>query len=183
MTDKQSNILASGLELFATKGYHATSTNEVAKLAGVSEALIFRHFINKEGLLTAILKEGETKVEIMYRQIMIQTDPKKLIMEFIKLPFIVPESEYNFWRLLYTLKWEIKAEHTQKAKPLKAALTNAFKELGFVKPAMEADHIMFYSEGLIAAILKGEIKADNGLKNFLFDKYIIKVKPLLKIIP
>ena len=44
MTEKQSNILISGLELFAKKGYHATATSEVAKRAGVSEALIFRTF-------------------------------------------------------------------------------------------------------------------------------------------
>ena len=171
MTEKQSNILISGLELFAKKGYHATTTSEVAKRAGVSEALIFRHFTNKDGLLKAILKKGELKVEILYSKILIQTEPKKIIKGFIELPFTVPEAEYDFWRLLYTLKWEINADYAEKGNSLKAALTGAFKELGFAEPAMEAEYIMLYSEGLIAAILKGEMKANSALRNFLFEKY------------
>ena len=59
MTDKQLNILKIALQLFANEGFHATSTSRIAKEAGVSEGLIFRHFINKEGLLRAILKQGE----------------------------------------------------------------------------------------------------------------------------
>ncbi len=61
MTEKQEKILQSALELFAKEGFHATSTNKVAKHAGVSEGLIFRHFGNKEGLLQAILAEGRAR--------------------------------------------------------------------------------------------------------------------------
>ena len=44
MTEKQENILKAALQLFAKEGFYATSTSKVAKLAGVSEGLIFRHF-------------------------------------------------------------------------------------------------------------------------------------------
>ena len=49
MTEKQEKIVQSALQLFAQEGYHATSTSKVAKHAGVSEGLIFRHFRNKDG--------------------------------------------------------------------------------------------------------------------------------------
>ncbi|MEJ6750428.1 MAG: helix-turn-helix domain-containing protein, partial [Bacteroidia bacterium] len=44
MTDKQVAILQTALELFSNKGFYAVSTNLIAKEAGVSEGLIFRHF-------------------------------------------------------------------------------------------------------------------------------------------
>jgi AcrR family transcriptional regulator len=40
--------------VFAEKGFHGTTTRELAKAAGVSEALLFRHFPNKEALFSAI---------------------------------------------------------------------------------------------------------------------------------
>ena len=51
MTEKQENILNTALELFAKDGYDATSTSKIAKCAGVSEGLIFRHYGSKDGLL------------------------------------------------------------------------------------------------------------------------------------
>ena len=44
---KKEQILNAALELFANDGFTATSTSKVAKRAGVSEGLIFRHFGNK----------------------------------------------------------------------------------------------------------------------------------------
>jgi AcrR family transcriptional regulator len=51
MTEKKELILQTALRLFSEQGYEATPTNRIAKEAGVSEGLIFRHFENKEGLL------------------------------------------------------------------------------------------------------------------------------------
>ncbi len=59
MTDKKEKILQAALELFAEEGFKPTSTSKIAKKAGVSEGLIFSHFCNKDGLLQAIIKEGE----------------------------------------------------------------------------------------------------------------------------
>jgi AcrR family transcriptional regulator len=42
--------------VFAQKGFHATKTRELAKAAGVSEALIYKHFPSKESLYAAMLE-------------------------------------------------------------------------------------------------------------------------------
>jgi len=47
MTEKQERILETALSLFAKDGFSATSTSKVARDAGVSEGLMFRHFENK----------------------------------------------------------------------------------------------------------------------------------------
>ena len=48
-------ILRTAVELFSQRGFKGTTTKEIAKAAGVSEALVFRHFDNKDALYQAIL--------------------------------------------------------------------------------------------------------------------------------
>jgi len=54
--DRRSQILAAALEVFSERGFHGARTRELAERAGVSEALIFRHFPTKEDLIRAILE-------------------------------------------------------------------------------------------------------------------------------
>jgi AcrR family transcriptional regulator len=53
--DSRDEILKAATDLFATRGFHETSMAEVARVAGVSKALIFWHFKSKEELLVAVL--------------------------------------------------------------------------------------------------------------------------------
>jgi AcrR family transcriptional regulator len=55
MTEKQRRILQASLKLFAAKGFHASSTAEIAKEAGVAEGTIFRHYKSKKDLLLAVV--------------------------------------------------------------------------------------------------------------------------------
>lgn len=55
MTDKQIKIIEAAVEMFAEKGYAATSTSEIAQKAGVAEGTIFRHYKTKKDLLISIV--------------------------------------------------------------------------------------------------------------------------------
>lgn len=55
LTDKQRQILIAATEMFAEKGFAATSTNEIAKKAGVAEGTIFRHYKTKKDLLLSVV--------------------------------------------------------------------------------------------------------------------------------
>lgn len=62
LTDKQRNILVAATEMFAEKGFAATSTNEIAKKAGVAEGTIFRHYKTKKELLLSIVSPMMVKM-------------------------------------------------------------------------------------------------------------------------
>jgi AcrR family transcriptional regulator len=47
-------ILKAVRKVFVEKGFHGTTTRELAKAAGVSEALLFKHFPSKKALYSAI---------------------------------------------------------------------------------------------------------------------------------
>jgi AcrR family transcriptional regulator len=62
LTEKQKKILESAIEIFAEKGYSATSTSEIAKKAGVAEGTIFRHYKTKKELLLSIVAPTMAKL-------------------------------------------------------------------------------------------------------------------------
>ena len=53
--DRRRQILQVAIELFSKRGFGGTTTKQIADAAGVSEAIIFRHFANKQDLYAAIL--------------------------------------------------------------------------------------------------------------------------------
>src|ERR1051325_9091837 len=53
--ERRRQILVVAISLFARKGFRGTTTKEIAQAAGVSEAMVFRHFATKEELYSAIL--------------------------------------------------------------------------------------------------------------------------------
>ena len=48
-------ILQTAVDLFSQRGFKGTTTKEIARAAGVSEAMVFRHFATKDELYGAIL--------------------------------------------------------------------------------------------------------------------------------
>lgn len=55
--DRQASLISAATSLFAENGFTGTTTKQIAKAAGVSEALLFKHFPTKRALYTAILAE------------------------------------------------------------------------------------------------------------------------------
>src|SRR5437773_7874928 len=52
--DRRAAIIKAVQRVFAEKGFDGTTTRELAEEAGVSEALLFKHFPNKEALYSAM---------------------------------------------------------------------------------------------------------------------------------
>jgi AcrR family transcriptional regulator len=52
--DRRAAIIKAVRRVFAEKGFDGTTTRELAAAAGVSEALLFKHFPNKEALYSAM---------------------------------------------------------------------------------------------------------------------------------
>jgi TetR/AcrR family transcriptional regulator len=63
--DRRLQLIKTAIQLFSQKGFGGTTTKEIASAAGVTEAIIFRHFATKDDLYAAILdyKAKEVRVE------------------------------------------------------------------------------------------------------------------------
>ena len=63
-SERKAQILRTAAELFSQQGYEGTKTSQIAREAGVNEAIIFRHFNNKEDLYWAVLSDSCSMVSL-----------------------------------------------------------------------------------------------------------------------
>jgi len=63
--ERQAGIIAAAAALFARRGFTGATTREIAKAAGCSEALVFKHFPTKRALYAAILAERVPLTEML----------------------------------------------------------------------------------------------------------------------
>jgi AcrR family transcriptional regulator len=60
--ERRRQIIEAATTLFSRKGFRGTTTREIARAVGVSEAMLFKHFATKEELYAAII-EAKSHVE------------------------------------------------------------------------------------------------------------------------
>ena len=61
---RKSAILSAAGRLFAEKGYHRTTTKDIAEAGDVSEGTIYNYFVSKEDLLFGIMTELTGSVQL-----------------------------------------------------------------------------------------------------------------------
>src|SRR5207237_3894341 len=73
--NRRLQILRVAMRLFSQRGFRGTTTKEIALAAGVSEAMVFRHFATKQELYSAILDHKACVHETM--------DPLQVVAEAV----------------------------------------------------------------------------------------------------
>lgn len=62
MNDKKQHIIETALALFADKGFHETSIQDIAESAGIAKGSVYLYFKSKEDLLVSALKHTVRKM-------------------------------------------------------------------------------------------------------------------------
>lgn len=171
MTEKQERILEAALQLFAENGYNAVSTSKVARMAGVSEGLVFRHFKSKEGLLNAVMEMGKGRIIALFAKISDKDDPKAILRGIIEIPFSISQEEYNFWRLFYMMKWQNNDCIDSLFEPTNELLIKVFRELNYNNPESEAETIKMLIDGIATNLLLRRQENPQNLLKSIFEKY------------
>lgn len=170
---RKEKITKVALSLFATKGYVDTSTKEIATEAGVSEALIFKHFGSKDALLAYIIKSGYRRVVAQHRGMMTYKNSKEFLKNMIFLPNKLVAAEPLFWKLQQRLSHNTfsRQQHEQFMKPVQPILVRAFSELGHENPELEAQYLLLIIDMLWKREAGGDIDNGKELALLLGKKY------------
>jgi AcrR family transcriptional regulator len=56
MSERRQQLISAAIRVFASRGFRGATTREIALAAGVTEAVIFQHFPDKDALYAAILE-------------------------------------------------------------------------------------------------------------------------------
>jgi len=66
-TDARGRLVAAAVESFAAKGFHGTTTRDIASAAGMSPAALYVHHKSKEDLLYLISRTGHDQTLLLVR--------------------------------------------------------------------------------------------------------------------
>lgn len=171
MKSKKELILETALDLFAQNGFTSTSTAKIAKAAGVSEGLIFRHFCNKEGLLNSIMELGKSRGSQLFEAVNEIMTAEEQLTFILQIPFKIPEEEYSFWKLLYTLKWQADSYDEEISIQLKATIVEIFKKLNYQDCQLEAEYVMMLFDGMATSVLLKNNNQKEAIQKLILKKY------------
>ena len=74
--DRKRQLLSQAKHLFVTLGYQNTTTEKIARAAGVSEPVLYRHFESKKALFLEVLREiREATLTRWHTDTTLPTDP------------------------------------------------------------------------------------------------------------
>jgi AcrR family transcriptional regulator len=178
MTNKEL-ILDTALQLFGEQGYDGTPTSQIAKQAGVSEGLIFRHFGNKSGLLTAIMEAGMAHIAAtMESYSRPATDPREAILQHIERSLTTIQEQEKFWRLATKVRFQASvqaiagAQFEEVNRFVVGQLTDNFQRLGAETPKQEALLLFAQIDGVCLHWLQAPADYPlDSMKKLLLEKY------------
>jgi len=172
-------ILSVALELFARKGYHATSVSQIAKKAKISKGLMYNYFINKEKLLDEIIQEGFNSLAELGYEAKRGVDPKEQLEGFIDAVLDNLYSNFTYWQLYLALLVhpEVQKKFEKKMQRFRdefvKALASLFKKLKVKNPELEAFLLGTFFDGLVLNFMVAEdLFPVKKIKEALISKYI-----------
>jgi len=154
--NRKQNIIRAAEWLFSEHGFENTSTHMIAKEAGVSEGLIFKHFGTKKKLLEYLVKNGYRRIVEHNPGLLQDSRPLDFIDCLLDMPHKLVKDEPLFWKLQYRLTdMPVSvAEHERFLHPVNERLVKAFKAVGHKNPQGETKLLLL----LIDALWKNEIQ-------------------------
>jgi AcrR family transcriptional regulator len=166
--ERRQAILESALKVFAERGLKGTTTKDIAREAGVSEALLYRHFPSKDDLHTAIHDQLCAHKDNVLGYIGKETSSTALLVQihFILLQLIAGELAAPDTDCVSRLLFQNMLDDGKFARE--------FHEQRFYKLVPK------YKECLQAAIQSGEIK-DTGLNELQCLWYLHHVAVMIRL--
>ncbi|MBE9375497.1 TetR family transcriptional regulator [Saccharopolyspora sp. HNM0983] len=87
-SQRRAELLAIAAELFATRGFLATTVREIADEAGILSGSLYHHFDSKESMADEILRGFLEPQRRAYQQVLREaTDPRTALAELVRQSF------------------------------------------------------------------------------------------------
>ncbi len=156
-TKTRAAILGSSLELFARRGYSATTTDEIARKAGISKGLIFTHFRTKQDILFAIFDDYVERILPHFIRTNDRRPAQERFTSMVDMWFSLIKSEPLLVRLGLQLNLDdsyrvlIRRKRGREFfREVLGQIKKTMRELGSDRPELDAFLLMFFFDGIVA---------------------------------
>lgn len=131
--DARARLLRGALAEFSSKGFHGTTTRDIASAAGMSPAAVYVHYRSKEDLLFLLSKQGhEQSLEIVTTAVADSPAPREQLRAFVRGHTIWHARSHTLARIVNYEMAALKPEHYEEI----AAIRNQIE--GLVRSIVEA---------------------------------------------
>lgn len=101
---RRHEIISAAAEVFAEKGYAATTTREIADAADIAEGTLYNYFEGKRDILLAVAREAEGPMSRALLQVGMLESREAMIVLFERA-FDISEARLPFLRTLLSASW------------------------------------------------------------------------------
>lgn len=101
-SERRAQLLLAAQEVFVSRGYHATSMDDIADRAGVSKPVLYQHFASKLELYLALLDGRATELVERIREALDRSeDNKERVNEAMRVYFDFVDAQGEAFRLVF----------------------------------------------------------------------------------
>jgi len=172
---RREQILQTAVNLFSQRGFSGTTTKEIARAAGVSEAMVFRHFSKKSELYDAILGDKACHDGVRFpwdenpvlQEAIKQKDDFKVFFNIALNALTKQQADENFMRLLFYSALE---EHELADRFFNEFVARLYEFIGSYIENRQNDGVMREINPRIVVRAFLGMMIHHSLNNILWDK-------------
>lgn len=126
---RREQLLDTAAKLFAIQGYAGATTSQIAKAAGVTEPIIYRHFPSKRDLFIALIERtGEQTIRMWEHELGTAPDPAERLKRLIRANPMVTNRGRGIYRVIIQAMTEVEDPKILEALTRHIAMLHAFLE-------------------------------------------------------
>ncbi len=179
-TEKRRLILDAALYLFAKKGFHATTINDIAVKANIAKGLLYNYFSSKEEVLKQIVYDWVNEITVLFDPdhdgILTASELDYFLENYCNL---LREKQAH-WRLYYSLMFQSTVleisgaeKYTEIAQDILSKLAAYLKRNGFSNAEEETQMLHCLFDGFtLNYIFHPDEEVMKQFKHYIKEKYI-----------
>jgi AcrR family transcriptional regulator len=146
--ERREQILDVAVEVFAKKGFHSTSMNDVAEAAGVTKPVLYQHFDSKQDLYLALLDEvGARMITAITKATAGATNGRSQTELGFRAYFQWVADDHDAFLLLFGFRSNRDEESTQAIRRITSEAASAIAPL--IAADIDPDHRRTLAHGLV----------------------------------
>ncbi|MET8001373.1 TetR/AcrR family transcriptional regulator [Nonomuraea glycinis] len=146
-SERRDHLVKLAAELFARKGFQATTVREIAEEAGILSGSLYHHFDSKETIVDEVLSTFLDDLIARYRTAL-ETggDPRTVLSEMVRIGFgtlephraaiTVMQNDWNYLQQFERFNYLVKAE--EEVEQMWVAQIKAGQGVGLFRPDVDA---------------------------------------------
>jgi AcrR family transcriptional regulator len=145
---RREQILDVSVQVFAHRGFHSTSMNDVAEAAGVTKPVLYQHFDSKQDLYLALLDEAGNRLRTaVTKAVTGATSGKEQTELGFKAYFRWVADDHDAFLLLFGSRANRDEESTTAIRRITAETAHAIAPL--IAADIEPEHQRVLAQGLV----------------------------------